>query len=84
MVNVFLLSFYLGHNACLITGLIAAASGQLNLLLQRSCGIISLNSAPRCTTNGVVAPPVKKLYPVKKPLKSLVNGFYANGNGIHI
>ncbi|KAM0846337.1 hypothetical protein ACQ4PT_055745 [Festuca glaucescens] len=75
-----------GKPSPLFLGLIAAASGQLDLLLQRSCGIASLNSTPRCTTNGTVAPPVKKPYTAvkKKPLKSLVNGYYANSNGIQI
>ncbi|KAM0871240.1 hypothetical protein ACQ4PT_039517 [Festuca glaucescens] len=75
-----------GKPSPLFLGLIAAASGQLDLLLQRSCGIASLNSTPRCTTNGTVAPPVKNPYTAvkKKPLKSLVNGYYANSNGIQI
>ncbi|KAM0876961.1 hypothetical protein ACQ4PT_035818 [Festuca glaucescens] len=75
-----------GKPSPLFLGLVAAASGQLDLLLQRSCGIASLNSTPRCTTNGTVVPPVKKPYTAvkKKPLKSLVNGYYANSNGIQI
>uniref|UniRef100_A0ACD5VHV1 Uncharacterized protein n=1 Tax=Avena sativa TaxID=4498 RepID=A0ACD5VHV1_AVESA len=75
-----------GKPSPLFLGLIAAASGQLDLLLQQNCGIVSLNSAPRCTTNGTAVTPVKKPYaPMKKkPLNSLVNGFYANGNGIQI
>lgn len=78
-----------GKPSPLFLGLIAAASGQLDLLLKRSCGIVSSKPAPRYSTNGTgTAMPTIKPYPnghaKKKPLTSLVNGCYANGNGIHI
>lgn len=80
-----------GNPSPLFLGLIAAASGQLDLLLQRSCGVVSLKPAPRYITNGTgtgTAVLAIKPYPnghaKKKPLTSLVNGCYANGNGIHI
>ncbi|KQK09001.1 hypothetical protein BRADI_2g45390v3 [Brachypodium distachyon] len=75
-----------GKPSPLFLGLIAAASGQLDLLLQRSSGVVSSNLAPRCITKGTTVP-VIKVYPnghIKKPLKSLVNGYYTNSNGIHI
>ncbi|XP_062216809.1 uncharacterized protein LOC133916924 [Phragmites australis] len=68
----------------LFLGLIAAASGQLEPLLQRSCSVVDSNSTKACI-NGKVSKP--KLYSnghVKNALNSLVNGYYANGNGIPI
>ncbi|CAL4948405.1 unnamed protein product [Urochloa decumbens] len=68
-----------GKPSPLFLGLIAAASGQLEPLLQRSC-----NNQTKTHTNGKV-PKHRKLYPVpvKSPLNSLVNGYYPNGTGIH-
>jgi len=69
-----------GKPSPLFLGLIAAASGQLEPLLQRSC-----NNLPKThVNNGKVQ--IRKLYPtvpVKSPLTSLVNGYYPNGTGIH-
>ncbi|CAL4955387.1 unnamed protein product [Urochloa decumbens] len=68
-----------GKPSPLFLGLIAAASGQLEPLLQRSC-----NNQTKTYMNGKV-PKHRKLYPVpvKSPLNSLVNGYYSNGTGIH-
>ncbi|CAO1948143.1 unnamed protein product [Urochloa humidicola] len=69
-----------GKPSPLFLGLIAAASGQLEHLLQRSC-----NNLTKTHMNGKV-PKHRKLYPtvpVKNPLNSLVNGYYSNGTGIH-
>ncbi|KAK8453269.1 hypothetical protein SEVIR_5G255400v4 [Setaria viridis] len=66
-----------GKPSPLFLGLIAAASGQLEPLLQRSCNN---------TTKPPTKVPKRKLYPtvpVKNPLNSLVNGYYPNGTGIH-
>ncbi|KAF7037062.1 hypothetical protein CFC21_047530 [Triticum aestivum] len=78
-----------GKPSPLFLGLIAAASGQLDLLLKRSCSVISSKpTPPRYSTNGTgTAVLTIKPYPnghAKKALTSLVNGCYANGNGIHI
>ncbi|VAH77966.1 unnamed protein product [Triticum turgidum subsp. durum] len=78
-----------GKPSPLFLGLIAAASGQLDLLLKRSCGVISSKpTPPRYSTNGTGTTVLAiKSYPnghAKKALTSLVNGCYANGNGIHI
>ena len=78
-----------GKPSPLFLGLIAAASGQLDLLLKRSCGVISSKpTPPRYSTNGT-GTAVLAIKPylnghAKKALTSLVNGCYANGNGIHI
>jgi CTP synthase len=69
-----------GKPSPLFLGLIAAASGQLEPLLQRSCS----NLTKTHTNNGKVQ--IRKLYPtvpVKSQLNSLVNGYYPNGTGIH-
>ncbi|CAO2170831.1 unnamed protein product [Urochloa humidicola] len=69
-----------GKPSPLFLGLIAAASGQLEHLLQRSC-----NNLTKTHMNGKV-PKHRKLYPtvpMKNPLNSLVNGYYPNGTGIH-
>ncbi|KAL6618747.1 hypothetical protein ACP70R_033886 [Stipagrostis hirtigluma subsp. patula] len=72
-----------GKPSPLFLGLVAAASGQLDHLLQRCCSAVSQHA--RC--NGA---PKLKIYQnghVKKPLNGglvKVNGYYANGNGIHI
>jgi CTP synthase len=74
----------LNNDASLLTGLIAAASGQLEPLL-RSCNMLNPSSTKPCT-DGKVSSKLK-LYPkghLKNPLNSLVNGYYANGNGIPI
>lgn len=63
--------------AYLLTGLIAAASGQLETLLQPSSNIVNPNPMPRFPI------PKKTIYHAKKPLDSLVNGYFANGNVIH-
>ncbi|WVZ69430.1 hypothetical protein U9M48_018218 [Paspalum notatum var. saurae] len=67
-----------GKPSPLFLGLVAAASGQLEPVLQRTC-----NSLIKPSANGKV--PKRKLYPTVpvKPLNSLVNGFYPNGTGIH-
>ncbi|OEL28397.1 CTP synthase [Dichanthelium oligosanthes] len=68
-----------GKPSPLFLGLIAAASGQLEPLLQSSC-----NNLIKASMTGKV--PKWKLYPtvpVKNPLNSLVNGYYPNGTGIH-
>ncbi|KAJ1284573.1 hypothetical protein BS78_03G215000 [Paspalum vaginatum] len=67
-----------GKPSPLFLGLVAAASGQLETVLQRTC-----NSVIKPSSNGKV--PKRKLYPTVpvKPLNSLVNGFYPNGTGIH-
>lgn len=67
-----------GKPSPLFLGLIAAASGQLEPLLQRS----NLTTKA-CPINKV---PKLKLYPtgpVNNPLNSLVNGYFPNGAGIH-
>ncbi|CAL4962330.1 unnamed protein product [Urochloa decumbens] len=68
-----------GKPSPLFLGLIAAASGQLEPLLQRSC-----SNQTKTHMNGKV-PKHRKLYPVpvKSPLNSLVNGYYPNDTGIH-
>ncbi|KAG2590524.1 CTP synthase-like isoform X1 [Panicum virgatum] len=69
-----------GKPSPLFLGLIAAASGQLEPLLQRSCS----NLTKTHLNNGKVQ--IRKLYqtvPMKSPLNSLVNGYYPNGTGIH-
>jgi CTP synthase len=69
-----------GKPSPLFLGLIAAASGQLEPLLQRSCS----NLTKTHMNNGKVQ--IRKLYPtvpVKSQLNSLVNGYYPNGTGIH-
>ncbi|KAL6848908.1 hypothetical protein ACP4OV_021491 [Aristida adscensionis] len=72
-----------GKPSPLFLGLIAASSGQLDHLLLRCCG--SPGQHLRC--NGATK---LKLYPkghVKKPLNGglvKVNGYYVNGNSIHI
>jgi len=69
-----------GKPSPLFLGLIAAASGQLEPLLQRSCS----NLTKTHMNNGKVQ--IRKLYqtvPMKSPLNSLVNGYYPNGTGIH-
>ncbi|CAO2204213.1 unnamed protein product [Urochloa humidicola] len=68
-----------GKPSPLFLGLIAAASGQLEPLLQRSC------NNPTKTHMTSKVPKHRKLYPVpvKNPLNSLVNGYYPNGTGIH-
>ncbi|KAF8675852.1 hypothetical protein HU200_047344 [Digitaria exilis] len=62
-----------GKPSPLFLGLIAAASGQLEPLLQRSC-----NNPMKTPMPGKV--PKRKLYPtpVKNPLNGLVNGYYPN------
>ncbi|KAL5220971.1 hypothetical protein ABZP36_025684 [Zizania latifolia] len=73
-----------GKPSPLFLGLIAAASGQLDTLLQRSSHIVNMNSTPRCLNGTIV--PTKALYSkghAKKPLDSLVNGYFTNGNVIH-
>ncbi|AQK97033.1 CTP synthase family protein [Zea mays] len=67
-----------GKPSPLFLGLIAAASGQLEPLLQRS------NPTTKACPMSKV--PKLKLYPtgpVNNPLNSLVNGYYPNGTGIH-
>ncbi|CAD6230586.1 unnamed protein product [Miscanthus lutarioriparius] len=66
-----------GKPSPLFLGLIAAASGQLEPLLQRS----NLTTIA-CAISKV---PKLKLYPTGpvNPLNSLVNGYYPNGTGIH-
>jgi len=71
-----------GKPSPLFLGLIAAASGQLDHLLQRPCGVFSPTGRCTCFPNG---PHKLKVYQnghVVKPLKGLVNGHYpATGNG---
>uniref|UniRef100_A0A0E0JLV8 CTP synthase n=1 Tax=Oryza punctata TaxID=4537 RepID=A0A0E0JLV8_ORYPU len=72
-----------GKPSPLFLGLIAAASGQLETLLQPSSNIVNPNPVPRYT--GPIVPK-KTMYQkghAKKPLDSLVNGYFANGNVIH-
>nr|ACF81276.1 unknown [Zea mays] len=67
-----------GKPSPLFLGLIAAASGQLEPLLQRS--------NPTTKACSISKVPKLKLYPtgpVNNPLNSLVNGYYPNGTGIH-
>ncbi|KAF2951471.1 hypothetical protein DAI22_01g264700 [Oryza sativa Japonica Group] len=66
-----------GKPSPLFLGLIAAASGQLETLLQPSSNIVNPNPMPRFPI------PKKTIYHAKKPLDSLVNGYFANGNVIH-
>ncbi|KAL5202437.1 hypothetical protein ABZP36_013389 [Zizania latifolia] len=68
-----------GKPSPLFLGLIAASSGQLDHLLQQSCGIVS-SPARRNTCNGVTK---QKLYQNGHVKNGLVNGYYANGNKIH-
>ncbi|KAK3134780.1 hypothetical protein QOZ80_5BG0410630 [Eleusine coracana subsp. coracana] len=72
-----------GKPSPLFLGLIAAASGQLDQLLQRPCSIASQTG--RCiSSNGPTKLTICQNGHVKKPLNGLVNGYYANSNGIHI
>ncbi|KXG33014.1 hypothetical protein SORBI_3003G241000 [Sorghum bicolor] len=66
-----------GKPSPLFLGLIAAASGQLEPLLQRSN--LTTKACP------ISKIPKLKLYPTGpvNPLNSLVNGYYPNGTGIH-
>ncbi|XP_006644451.1 CTP synthase-like [Oryza brachyantha] len=68
-----------GKPSPLFLGLIAAASGQLETLLQPDSIIVTPNPKPRLIV------PKKPLYNAhaKKTLDSLVNGYFANGNVIH-
>ncbi|KAK3137945.1 hypothetical protein QOZ80_5AG0362440 [Eleusine coracana subsp. coracana] len=72
-----------GKPSPLFLGLIAASSGQLDQLLHRPCSIASQTG--RCiTSNGPTKLTICQNGHVKKPLNGLVNGYYANSNGIHI
>jgi len=68
-----------GKPSPLFLGLIAASSGQLEHLLQRSSSTAS--SPSRCIAGTGTTKP--KLYK-KKPLNGLVTPYYGNGNSIHI
>jgi len=71
-----------GKASPLFLGLIAAASGQLDHLLQRPCGVFSPTGRCSCFSNGTQNLKVYKNGHVIKPLKGLVNGHYpATGNG---
>jgi len=71
-----------GKPSPLFLGLIAAASGQLDHLLQRPCGVFSPTGRCSCFSNGTQNLKVYKNGHVIKPLKGLVNGHYpATGNG---
>jgi len=70
------------ENLCTLAGLIAAASGQLDHLLQRPCGVFSPTGRCSCFSNGTQNLKVYQNGHVIKPLKGLVNGHYpATGNG---
>ena len=62
-----------------VTGLIAASTGQLENLLQRSSSTVS--SPSRCIAG--TGTTKTKLYK-KKPLNGLVTTYYGNGNSIPI
>lgn len=68
-----------GKPSPLFLGLIAASSGQLEHLLQRSSSTVS--SPSRCITGTGAAK--SKLYK-KKPLNGLVTTYFGNGSSIHI
>jgi CTP synthase len=72
-----------GKPSPLFLGFIAAASGQLDQLLQPPCSIVSQTG--RCiSSSGPAKLKLRQTGHVKKPLNGLANGYYANSNGIHI
>jgi CTP synthase len=72
-----------GKPSPLFLGLIAASSGQLDHLLQRSCGVLSSKSTCMAGTGATKPKPFQNGH-TKKPLNGLVTTYYGNGSSIHI
>ncbi|KAF0927009.1 hypothetical protein E2562_029235 [Oryza meyeriana var. granulata] len=69
-----------GKPSPLFMGLIAAASGQLDHLLQQCCGVVSSPVRRSIPCNG--ATKQQKLYQNGHVKNGMVNGYFVNGNSI--
>ena len=75
--------FHLAVTSFMLTGLIAAVCGQLEVVLQNNDHVSSVVPKTIVTSNGQAMMKAHQNGNATKHSNGLVNGVYSNGNGVH-